>query len=192
MTSPEDDDDTDSDEAPEFGFRDPSDPFDPDEPFEPEPDLGPEPDDGGDELVNDLAVLEWTLDPPPGESGERSCIWCRELVIDDFDHDFCEPDEPTEKMPRPVWHRGAAPEPAPPPPRPEPEAAPLVWRDHLVCPDCKRWTPVELEAPERAVERHMLTATSVTCCAVTATVTYSWSRRAVVALRYSKKAEALN
>lgn len=77
---------------------------------------------GSDEQLAALAELEAeTLEPPSldqtgllplidgldqrlGASddhpGARSCVWCRSSVLDDFDHDFCEPEEPTAVMDR--------------------------------------------------------------------------------------------
>ena len=104
------------------------------------PDTEPAPDDGGDDVVQAIAILEAALDrsslvqtePLPlllrseasvggllahidvmdaallassGHPGARSCVWCRELVVDDFDHDFCEPEAPTEVMRRPARPR---------------------------------------------------------------------------------------
>lgn len=83
-----------------------------------QPDTEPAPDDGGDDIVQSIAILEAALaaqdetGPALGRviatldelakvdshPGARSCAGCRELVLDDFDHDFCGPEEPTEVM----------------------------------------------------------------------------------------------
>jgi hypothetical protein len=163
VSEPEDDDDTELELTSDFEF-----------------DAEPEPDDGGDDVLMAIAALEAALAEGARqeiELGERCCIWCREPVADDMDHDFCEPDVPTEKMPRPVDCL---------------QDVPLAWSDRLLCPNCNGWMPIELVAPPNAVEHRLLTAGTVSCCNVQATVTYSWSRRAVVALRYQKKPEALN
>lgn len=75
----------------------------------------PASDDGDDEQLNAIAILESALARSNGANGlhdqiaalenelhrsgvhpgARSCIWCRALVVDDFDHDCCEPDETT-------------------------------------------------------------------------------------------------
>ena len=73
-------------------------------------------DDGDDEELNDAAwcelnveellpqidALDAELQGADDYPGARSCIWCRSLIVDDFDHDFCEPDEITEKMLSPI------------------------------------------------------------------------------------------
>lgn len=190
----------------DWGFRDPDDPFD------------PAPDDGGDDVTNAVALLESALSShdsallPRIEAldveleqkgdfpGARCCAWCRELVLDDFDHDFCEPEEPTEKMPRmedigrvlrEEPHRLRVHGPGSPP-RP-PSTQPRVWRDALICPSCEHENPVELTAPPHAGVLNAVTSTTLTCpCGLTASLCYSWTRGAIVALRFEKKAPVLH
>lgn len=156
--------------------------------------FGPAPDDGGDEVSNAVALLEAALESsallPQIEAleaelsgsddfpGARCCVGCRELVLDDFEHDFCEPEEPTEKMARPEPEGTSF----------QPFAEPRVWKDELLCPGCSQWKPVELVAPRDAVLRHMISSTTFDCaCGLTTTVSYSWRRGAVVGLRFEKK-----
>lgn len=74
------------------------------------PELGREPelDAGADEELAELAARESleTLASDQDCFGARSCAFCRERIVDDLDigHEFCGPEEPTEKMTRQVLH----------------------------------------------------------------------------------------
>jgi hypothetical protein len=151
-------------------------------------------------LFDQLEALDVALADKDDFPGARCCAWCRELVLDDFDHDFCETEEPTEKMPRiEDIGRVLAEEPhrlrihGPGcPPRP-PSTEPRVWRDVIICPNCNHDNPVELTAPPHAGPLNAVTSTTLTCpCGLTASLCYSWTRRAVVALRFEKKAQTLH
>lgn len=119
-----------------------------------------------------LSMLQGILG---SEQGARSCRWCRDLVLeaDGFDHDFCEPDVPTERITRPEFG-------------PAPRLANVRWQDEVYCAHCNRWHEVELVAPPLAAERNITTAETLLCpCGTSISVAYSWRRRAVVGLRFA-------
>lgn len=70
------------------------------------------------------------------------------------------------------------------------ERPPLCWEDEVLCSPCGEWRPVRLVGPPDAIERCLISYTSVTCeCGSTVHLAYSWVRRSVVAMRFERPGE---